>query len=283
MRFRQRRCAMVRCCVATGIRHKGAFYDRLRRNRRLHAAQHRGTRDARVNHDTADKARFRFSDLTALRIRKRAASMRPRSQISLQQLSSWSSSRLLVWATCHLEPVQFLFDSMKGIVADLVVGTHGENGLPGRFRAARWISPVAEREAALRSAFVRSSARRAVNSCRTSSAIGDRSSAKLASPARNARSRAAAQLAADRIIVMQIERTQERLERQSLDRQRAEDDRERGQHDQVAIRKRRRKRHCRGKRDDAAHAGPRNDQSRCRWSAAASAAADENRTGGAAT
>ena len=37
----------------------------------------------------------------------------------------------------------------------------------------------------------RSYARRAVNSCRTSSATGDRSRAKLASPAHNARSRAA--------------------------------------------------------------------------------------------
>ena len=68
------------------------------------------------------------------------------------------------------------------------------------------------------------------------------------------------QFATDRIVVMQIERAQERLERQSLDHQRAEDDRERGQHDQVAIRKRRRERQCRGERDDAAHAGPRNDQ-----------------------
>ncbi len=31
----------------------------------------------------------------------------------------------------HLEPVQFLFYPMKGIVADRVTGAHGENGLPG--------------------------------------------------------------------------------------------------------------------------------------------------------
>ncbi len=59
---------------------------------------------------------------------------------------------------------------------------------------------------------------------------------------------------------MQIERAQERLERQSLDYQRAEDDREHGQHDQVAIRKRRWKRQCRSQRDNAPHAGPRNNQ-----------------------
>ena len=46
--------------------------------------------------------------------------------------------------------------------------------------------------------------------------------------------------AADRIVVMQIERAQQRLERQPLDHQRAEHDRERGQHDQVAVRKARR-------------------------------------------
>ena len=77
-------------------------------------------------------------------------------------------------------------------------------------------------------------ARCAVNSCRTASATGDRSCSKLASPARNARSRAALEFAADRIVVMQIERAQERLERQSLDHQRAEHDGERRQHDQVA-------------------------------------------------
>ena len=68
------------------------------------------------------------------------------------------------------------------------------------------------------------------------------------------------QFATDRIVVMQIERAQERLERQSLNHQRAEDDGERRQHDQVAIRKRRWERQRRGERDDAPHAGPRNDQ-----------------------
>ena len=59
---------------------------------------------------------------------------------------------------------------------------------------------------------------------------------------------------------MQIERAQERLEGQSLDRQRAEDYGERCQQDQVAIGKRWWERHGRSKRDDAAHARPRNDQ-----------------------
>ena len=45
---------------------------------------------------------------------------------------------------------------------------------------------------------------------------------------------------ADRVVVTQIERAQERPQRQALEHQRAQDDRERGQHDQVAIREARR-------------------------------------------
>ena len=103
-------------------------------------------------------------------------------------------------------------------------------------------------------------ARRAVNSCRTASATGDRSCSNARESGTQRAFTRRTQFAANRIIVMQIERAQERLERQSLDRQRAEDDRERRQHDQVAIRKRRWQRHCRSQRDNAAHAGPRNDQ-----------------------
>ena len=150
---------------------------------------------------------------------------------------------------------------MKRIVADLVAGAHGENGLPRRLQRRRDESRCA-RSAAASSGLPRSVRwpRCAVNSCRTASATGDSSCAKLASPACNARSRAARSFAADRIVVTQIERAQQRLQRQSLDHQRAEHDGERRQHDQVAIRKRRRQRQRRGERDDAAHAGPRDDQ-----------------------
>jgi Dolichyl-phosphate-mannose-protein mannosyltransferase len=37
---------------------------------------------------------------------------------------------------CHFQPVQFLFDLMERIVADLVVGTHVENSLSSRFERA---------------------------------------------------------------------------------------------------------------------------------------------------
>jgi len=40
----------------------------------------------------------------------------------------------LAFATGHLDPVQFLFDSMKGIVPDLVAGAHDEDRLPGRLQ-----------------------------------------------------------------------------------------------------------------------------------------------------
>jgi hypothetical protein len=42
---------------------------------------------------------------------------------------------LVVLTPCHLDPVQFLFDLMKGVVPDLVVGAHDEDRLPGRFQS----------------------------------------------------------------------------------------------------------------------------------------------------
>ena len=46
------------------------------------------------------------------------------------------SKSVALSATCHFEPVQFLLDLVKRIVADLVVGAHGENGLPRRLEGA---------------------------------------------------------------------------------------------------------------------------------------------------
>ncbi|MBA2565180.1 MAG: hypothetical protein H0V09_07125 [Gemmatimonadetes bacterium] len=43
---------------------------------------------------------------------------------------------LMVRTTCHFEPIQFLFDPMKGIIADLVVGTHVENSPPRRLESS---------------------------------------------------------------------------------------------------------------------------------------------------
>src|SRR5438552_14941865 len=43
-------------------------------------------------------------------------------------------SLLLVLPTCHFDPVQLLFDSMKSVVPDFVIGTHVEDRLPSCFQ-----------------------------------------------------------------------------------------------------------------------------------------------------
>ena len=62
------------------------------------------------------------------------------------------------------------------------------------------------------------------------------------------------QFVTDGIVVVQIQRAQERLERQALNHQRAQNDGECGQHNQVAIRKADRERQRRSEGNDAAHA-----------------------------
>ena len=99
-----------------------------------------------------------------------------------------------------------------------------------------------------------------MNSCRTASATGDRSRSSSRKPGTQRAFARGADFVPDRVVVAQVERAQERPERESLEGERAEHDRERGQHDQVAKRKRRGQRQRRRQRDDAAHAGPRDDQ-----------------------
>src|SRR5258707_8976590 len=111
---------------------------------------------------------------------------------------------------------------MKRIVADLVVGTHGENSLPGCLECstkkfavcgARGIACVSIRS------FVS-------QTCRELLPDDVRDRGSVPREARKARTQRAftrrTQFATDRIIVMQIERAQEGLERQSLERERAE-------------------------------------------------------------
>src|SRR6267142_685409 len=45
-------------------------------------------------------------------------------------------SGILVVASRHFEPVELLFQPMKGVVADFLARTHGENGLPCRPKRA---------------------------------------------------------------------------------------------------------------------------------------------------
>ena len=112
-----------------------------------------------------------------------------------------------------------------------------------------------------------------MNSCRTASATGGSVVLEPRQPGAQGAFTRRTHFVANRVIVPQVERAQQRLERQSLEHERAEHDRERRQHDQVAKRKRRGQRQRRRKRDDAAHAGPRDDQTaanrrtqhRARW------------------
>ena len=103
-------------------------------------------------------------------------------------------------------------------------------------------------------------ARCAVNSWRTASATGEPIVRRLARPACSARSRAALHLAADRIVVVQIERAQQGLERQPLDTSVPSTTENAVSTIRSRYGKRRRQRQRRGQRDDAAHAGPRDDQ-----------------------
>lgn len=49
---------------------------------------------------------------------------------------SRSAALALLGTTRHFQPVQLLFNPMKGIVADLITGTHGENGLSRRLEGS---------------------------------------------------------------------------------------------------------------------------------------------------
>ena len=77
-----------------------------------------------------------------------------------------------------------------------------------------------------------------MNSWRTASATGDRSSSKRRKPGTQGAFTRRGDLVSDRIVVTQVERAQEGPSVSPWMRQRAEHHRERGEHDQVAIRKR---------------------------------------------
>src|SRR6187549_1626405 len=62
------------------------------------------------------------------------------------------------------------------------------------------------------------------------------------------------------IVILEIEGTQQGLERQALNRERAEDDGEGGEQDEIAEWKSARQCERGGERDDPAHPGPRNHE-----------------------
>ena len=118
--------------------------------------------------------------------------------------------------TGHLEPVQFLFHPMKGIVTDLVACPHRENGLPGRLEGSAMDFGVGRMGSSACVSiwpFV----------CQTSrETLPDdlRDWRLVMLEARQPRAQCAfsrcTQFTADRIIVMDFEHTQQRLQCQSL-------------------------------------------------------------------
>src|SRR4051794_27749454 len=174
----------------------------------------------------------------------------------LAQNRSASFVLLGVAAARHLEPVEFLFHLMERIVSDRVAGPHGENGSPGSSNGRAM--NVAMSTASFSAGFGFDAHRSKVGREFLPDQIRNRRS--IAVEARKAGLQGpfacGVHFMADRIVVGQRDRPEERLERQSLEHERAEHDRERRHHNEVAERKGQRQRECCRERDDAAHTGP---------------------------
>jgi len=144
-------------------------------------------------------------------------------------------------ASCHLEPVQFFLDAVKRIVADLVVGAHGEHRLPCRHHGSVM-------DAAVCRARVVARVTKGLLVCQMGGEFlpdclgnGRVVSFESGQPRTQRAFTCSAHFAAHGIIIMQVERAQERLERQALDHQRADHDAEGGQHNHISIRERARR------------------------------------------
>ncbi len=148
---------------------------------------------------------------------------------------------------------------MKGVVADLVPGAHGKNFLARRLKRAAMNVGVGESSGF--SLFEIGLRRSQVRDEFLPHRLGDRRSIvlKLRKPGAQGALTCGTHFTSDRVIVSQVEHAQKRPECKSLEHERAEHDGERGQHDQAPKWKSLGQRHCRGKRNDTAHAGPRDD------------------------
>jgi len=160
----------------------------------------------------------------------------------------------------HLDPIELLFHLMKGIVADLTTAAHDV-----RFLARRRESPpmeIAVRGSSGLSFFWIGVGRSQMRDEFLAHGLSDRRSivVKNSKPRTQRAFTRGDHFVTDGVVVSKVERAQERAKGEALKDQRAEDDRERRKHNQVAVRKRRRQCHRRRQRDDAAHAGPRDDQ-----------------------
>ena len=55
-------------------------------------------------------------------------------EAALTHISAFCRRSIRLVTDCHLQPIQVLLDHMKGIVADLIIGTHRENSVTGRLK-----------------------------------------------------------------------------------------------------------------------------------------------------
>ncbi len=171
-----------------------------------------------------------------------------------------SCHHFLFPAVGHLEPVELFLDLVEGVVTDLVAAAHREDGVAGRLQrlaVQRGVLRADFRGAVDRLLFARE-VRRELTAHRVGegrAASFERGQAGL----QGALARGAA-FAADGIVVLQLEHPQEGPQRQTLNDQGAQHDRERRRDDQVTVGERRRQRQRRGERHDTAHAGPGDDQ-----------------------
>ena len=172
---------------------------------------------------------------------------------------AWTALR----SDSQLHPVELLFEAVEGVVADLVPIAHLEDGLPGRGQGA--LVDLFVRRARGVLLFSPSAAwlRCAVSSWRTASAAGDESPSSVARAASSARLAREVRFPPDRIVVPEAQHTDQRLQRQTLKDERADDHRERRHEDEIPVGKLRAvMRQCEGRRqrDDSAHARPGDDQ-----------------------
>src|SRR5437773_10253619 len=122
---------------------------------------------------------------------------------------------------------------MKRIVADLVAGTHGENSLARRLKGSA--VHVAVGESSGFSLFRIGIDRSQMRDEFLPYGLRDRRLVmrKPRKPGTQGACPRGTDFVSDRVIVLQVERAQKRPKCKALKRERTEDDRERGQHEQV--------------------------------------------------
>lgn len=121
-----------------------------------------------------------------------------------------------ITADCHFEPVQFFFYLMEGVIADFAVRPHGEYGLPCCLQGAAAEFAVCRR-LGVRSMRMRLSFGQLHGELLSDDLCDWRLvSGDAGEPCLQGAFPRGLQFAADWIAVMQVQRTQQRLEREAL-------------------------------------------------------------------